>query len=40
MNRYFPHEITHLLVDQAATPAGYRYVPEWLDEGLATANEQ
>lgn len=40
MMRYIPHEITHLLVYQAVTPAGYRYVPEWLDEGLATANER
>jgi len=40
MKRYIPHEITHLLIYQAATQAGYRYVPEWLDEGLATANEQ
>ncbi len=40
MKRYVPHEITHLLVYQAVTPDGYRYVPEWLDEGLATANEQ
>jgi hypothetical protein len=40
MKRYIPHEITHLLVYQAVTPDGYRYVPEWLDEGLATANEQ
>jgi hypothetical protein len=40
MKRYIPHEIAHLLVYQAATSAGYRYVPEWLDEGLATANEQ
>jgi hypothetical protein len=40
MNRYIPHEITHLLVYQLVTPAGYRYVPEWLDEGLATANER
>jgi hypothetical protein len=40
MKRYIPHEITHLLVYQAVTPAGYGYVPEWLDEGLATANEQ
>ena len=40
MKRYIPHEITHLLVYQAATPAGYGYIPEWLDEGLATANEQ
>ena len=40
MRRYIPHEITHLLVYQAATSASYRYIPEWLDEGLATANEQ
>jgi hypothetical protein len=40
MMRDIPHEITHLLVYQAATPIGYRYVPEWLDEGLATANER
>jgi hypothetical protein len=40
MMRYIPHEITHLLVYQAVTPTGYRYVPEWLDEGLATANER
>jgi hypothetical protein len=40
MDRYIPHEITHLLVYQAATPQGYDYIPEWLDEGLATANER
>jgi hypothetical protein len=40
MMRDIPHEITHLLVYQAVTPAGYHYVPEWLDEGLATANER
>jgi len=40
MMRDIPHEITHLLVYQAATPAGYKYVPAWLDEGLATANER
>jgi hypothetical protein len=40
MMRYIPHEVTHLLVYQAVTSAGYEYVPEWLDEGLATANEQ
>jgi len=40
MARYIPHEITHLLVYQSVTPAGYRYVPEWLDEGLAVANER
>nr|MBC8252510.1 hypothetical protein [Ardenticatenia bacterium] len=38
--RDIPHEITHLLVYQAATPAGYKYIPTWLDEGLATANER
>jgi len=40
MRRYIPHEITHLLVYQKVAPASYRYVPTWLDEGLATANEQ
>jgi hypothetical protein len=40
MSRYIPHEITHLLVYQAVTPASYQYVPEWLDEGLATTNER
>jgi hypothetical protein len=40
MERFIPHEITHLLVYQSVTPEGYRYVPEWLDEGLATANER
>lgn len=40
MKRYLPHEITHLLVYQLVTPEGYRYVPEWLDEGLATVNER
>ena len=40
MKRYLPHEITHLLLYQAVTPTGYEYVPEWLDEGLATINEQ
>lgn len=39
MKREIPHELTHLLVYQAVTPEGYEYVPEWLDEGLATANE-
>ncbi|MFQ6100633.1 MAG: peptidase MA family metallohydrolase [Anaerolineae bacterium] len=40
MMRYIPHEVTHMLVYQAVTPTSYKYVPEWLDEGLATANEQ
>ena len=40
MRRYIPHEITHLLIYRAVTPGSYKYVPEWLDEGLATANEK
>jgi hypothetical protein len=40
LKRYLPHEITHLLIYQLVAPDGYRYVPEWLDEGLATANER
>jgi len=40
MMRYIPHEITHLLVYRAVSPSAYRYVPEWLNEGLATANER
>ncbi|HHS96809.1 MAG TPA: hypothetical protein ENK08_02765 [Chloroflexi bacterium] len=39
MERDIPHELTHLLVYQAVGPEGYRFVPAWLDEGLATANE-
>jgi len=40
MMRDIPHELTHLLLFQAVSPEGYRYVPEWLDEGLAISNEQ
>jgi hypothetical protein len=40
MERYIPHEITHLLLYQAVTPPSYRYIPEWLDEGLATTHER
>lgn len=40
MKRYLPHEITHLLIYELVTPEGYKHVPEWLDEGLATANER
>ncbi len=40
MVRDIPHELTHLLIYQSVTPAGYRYVPDWLDEGLAVANER
>jgi hypothetical protein len=39
MKRDIPHELTHLLVYQA-TGAGYTRVPRWLDEGLASANEE
>ena len=38
MRRLIPHELTHLLVYQAAQPH-YDRVPTWLNEGLATANE-
>jgi hypothetical protein len=40
LKRYLPHEITHLLVYERTTAEGYRNVPEWLNEGLATVNEQ
>jgi hypothetical protein len=40
MKRYLPHEITHLLIHELVTPEGYRHVPNWLNEGLATINEQ
>ncbi len=39
MKRDIPHELTHLLVYQATGP-GYARVPRWLDEGLASANEE
>jgi hypothetical protein len=39
MKRDIPHEMTHLLVFQA-TGIGYARVPRWLDEGLASANEE
>jgi hypothetical protein len=39
MRRDIPHELTHLLVFVAATP-NYSKVPHWLDEGLATLNEE
>lgn len=40
MKRYLPHEITHLLIHELTTPEGYKNVPDWLDEGLATTNER
>jgi len=39
MERDIPHELTHLLIYHTVGPEGYRYVPAWLDEGLATANQ-
>jgi len=39
MERDIPHELTHLLVYQVMGERGYQYIPAWLDEGLATANE-
>lgn len=39
MRKLIPHELTHLLVYQSTQP-NYDRVPTWLDEGLATANEQ
>jgi len=40
MKRYLPHEITHLMIYEMVEPEGYRNVPDWLNEGLATENEQ
>ena len=40
MERLVPHEITHLVVYESFTRASYGYLPEWIDEGLATANER
>jgi len=39
MEQEIPHELAHLLVYRLAGPEGYRYIPAWLNEGLATANE-
>lgn len=39
MERDIPHELTHLVVYSVTGPEGYRHVPAWLDEGLATANQ-
>jgi hypothetical protein len=39
MKRVIPHEITHLLVYQAAGGA-LGYVPTWLNEGLATLSQE
>lgn len=39
MEQEIPHELTHLLVYRLTGPEGYRYIPAWLNEGLATANQ-
>ena len=39
MERDIPHELTHLVLYSVAGAEGYRHVPAWLDEGLATASE-
>ncbi|MGQ9803346.1 MAG: peptidase MA family metallohydrolase [Anaerolineae bacterium] len=39
MEQEIPHELTHLLVYHLAGPEGYRYIPAWLNEGLAMANQ-
>ncbi|HID64187.1 MAG TPA: hypothetical protein EYP49_15820 [Anaerolineae bacterium] len=39
MKRVIPHEITHLLIYQAAGGA-FGLVPSWLNEGLATLSEE
>lgn len=39
MEQEIPHELTHLLVYRLAGPEGYRYIPAWLNEGLATVNQ-
>lgn len=39
MEQDIPHELTHLLVYRSVGSAGYRYVPAWLNEGLAVANQ-
>lgn len=39
MERDISHELSHLLVYDFVGPQGYVHVPDWLDEGLATANE-
>ncbi len=39
MEQEIPHELTHLLVYRLVGTEGYRYVPAWLNEGLAMANQ-
>lgn len=39
MEQGIPHELTHLVVYRLTDPEGYAYVPAWLNEGLAMANE-
>ena len=39
IRRLVPHELAHYLLYQQTGPAGYRSLPTWLNEGLASANE-
>lgn len=39
MEREISHELSHLLVYDFVGAQGYAHVPDWLDEGLAMANE-
>jgi len=39
MERDISHELSHLLVYDSVGAQGYTHIPDWLDEGLATANE-
>ncbi len=40
IRRLVPHELAHYLLYQQTGPAGYRSLPMWLNEGLASANER
>jgi len=39
IRRLVPHELAHYLLYQQTGPAGYRSLPTWLNEGLASTNE-
>ncbi|MCS7178487.1 MAG: peptidase MA family metallohydrolase [Anaerolineae bacterium] len=39
MEQDIPHELTHLLIYRLVGPEGYTWIPTWLNEGLAMANQ-